>query len=254
MSLSFLGGDPIARVTSGKYEASIIYKDPEKTQKDPHYSKIDLKANMLEPIFDPSRRSVWYVAGRSGSGKSTFAANLAMTFKKLHPKKPIYFVSRTDWMDDPAYKKLKPKQVKLDQSLVDNPILIEKDIEKGSLMIFDDIGTIHDKFIKEEVFHLIKDILEVGRKLQLSLILTSHLINPNEKAFGRVIFNELENLVVFPGGAGHHQISYATENYLGLTKKQTVEFLKQKSRWLLINNNAPAYVMTQHSVYLLDGV
>jgi energy-coupling factor transporter ATP-binding protein EcfA2 len=201
--------------------------------------------------MDPDHRSVWYIAGRSGSGKSTFAAMLLKTFKKLHPKKPIYFFSRTAWKDDPAYEKIKPEQVKIDISLVDKPIIIEKDIEKGAALVFDDIGTIHDKPIREEVYHLISDALEVGRKLDLSVILTSHLINPNEKAFGRTVLNETQNLVLFPHGSTVYQITYVLQKYYGLDKKAIADILKLPSRWVVISQTVPMAIMHEHGLYTI---
>lgn len=253
MSLSFVDGKPIARITTGKYKDSIIYLDSNNQASGEHYAKIDLKANILQPIMDPDNRSIWYIAGMAGSGKSTYAAALAKTFHKLHPKKPIYFFSRTSWENDPAYKKIKPKQVKLDESLVRDPILIESDIEQGSLLIFDDIGTIHNKQIKEEVFHLIKDVMEVGRKMNLSLILTSHLILPNEKPFGRVVLNELQNLVIFPHGSSTYHITYVLKVHFGLDKKNIDTILKLPSRSVTITRTYPLAVMYEHGVYLLSN-
>jgi len=251
MSLSFTDGRPIAKITTGKYKDNIIYLQSDNKASGDHYARVDLKSNTLEPIMDPDQRSVWYIAGMSGSGKSTYAANLAKIYRKLHPKKQIYFFSRTSWEDDPAYSKIKPKQVKLDLTLVNEPILIESDIESGSLLIFDDIGTIHNKQIKEEVFHLIKDVMEVGRKLNLSLILTSHLILPNEKSFGRVVLNELQNLVIFPHGSSVYQITYVLKTYFGLDKKDIDVILKLPSRSVTITRTYPMAILYEHGAYIL---
>jgi len=250
MSLSLTDGTPIARIISGKYKDKLIFIDGDESADGPHYAKIDLKKSKLEPIINPDQRGVYVVGGPSGSGKSTYAAVLAKSFKKIHPKKDIYFFSRTDVKDDPAYKKIKPIQVKIDETILNDPILIE-DIDKGSLLIFDDVNTIHDKKIKGEVLHLIQDVLEVGRKMNLSIIITTHLINPVEKAFARTMLNEVQYLTFFPRGSSAFQIRYVLTSYFGADKKQIDEILKLPSRWVTISKLYPPVIMYDGGCYTL---
>lgn len=251
--LSLVGGkQPMAQIKTGKHKDTIIYIDPDDEAKGEHYAKIDLKANTLQPVMNPEKRSVWYIAAPAGAGKSTFAGQILMTFRKLNPKKPIYFFSRKDWTEDPAYKKVKPKQVMLDQTLVDNPIMLETDIEKGACCVFDDVGTIHDKAIKAEVLHLISDLLEVGRSRGISVVITSHLINSNDRAFTRTVLNELQHLVVFPRGSSRYQITYALDKYFGFTKKQIEEIIKLPSRWISISRDYPPTVMWEHGIMTIE--
>ena len=250
MSLSLTDGTPFARIISGQYKNKLIFIDADETAEGPHYAKIDLKKSKLEPIMNPDQRGVYVVGGPAGAGKSTYAAKLAQSFKKIHPKKDIYFFSRTDVKDDPAYKKIKPIQVKLDESPISDPILIE-DIDKGSLLIFDDVNTIHDKNIKAEVLHLIQDVLEVGRKMNLSIIITTHLINPSEKVFARTMLNEVQYLTFFPRGSSAYQIRYVLQNYFGLDKAQIDVVLKLPSRWVTISKLYPPVVMYDGGCYTL---
>lgn len=249
--LSFVGGHPIARIVTGAHKDSIIYvTDEESDVKGPKYKKIDLKSNRLEPVMDPKMRTVDFIAGPSGSGKSTYSALLAKSFKKQHPKKDVYFFSRTYWEDDPAYKKIKPVQIRLDQKLVDDPLMIE-DIEKGSCVIFDDVNTIHDARIKAEVLHIVKDILEVGRKMDLNIIITSHLISPPERDYARTILNELQTLTFFPKGSSAHHIRYVLGEHFGLSKKEIEEILRLPSRWVSVKRGYPNVVFYQSGAYIL---
>ncbi len=245
--LSFTGGKPIARIISGKNTGKIIYLDSEETEKGPKYAKIDLKGNKLEPLMT---YRVSFVAGPSGSGKSTYAAKLLTSFRKLHPKKDIYFFSRTSVDTDPAYKKIKPIQVTVDQSLVDDPIMIE-DIDKGSCLVFDDVNTIHDKNIKNEVLHIVKDVLEVGRRMELSIIITSHLINPPEKEYARTVLNELQTITIFPRGSSAYQIRYVLKEYFGMDSKQIEQILKIPSRWVTVTRGYPTCVLYDSGAYVL---
>jgi len=221
------------------------YDKPTKTFISPRDSK-------LVPLPDLTDRFVDYIAGPSGSGKSTIASGLATEFKKIFPRKPIYIFSRTDAKNDPAFAKLKPIQISIDDSLLTEPIDITQEIrEGGALMIFDDCGTIQNDKLRKEVEKLMADAMEVGRKLQCSMIITNHLVIPNEKKFARTVLNEMHNLTVFPKSGSAQQIRYALKTYFGLNNKQIDEILALKSRWVRISKSYPQYVLYDKGAYIL---
>lgn len=250
MALSFKSGRAIAQIVSGKHKDEIIYINTDEDPKGPVYQKIDLKNNKLSPILDPEAWNVSYITGPSGSGKSTYAAKLLESYKKNHKKSEIYYFSRTPVVDDPAYAKIKPIQVRIDQSLVDDPILVE-DIERNSMTVFDDISSIHSKTELKEVEHIVIDLLETGRKYKRNVILTNHLINPNNKSFGRTVLNELHSLTFFGKSGASYQINYTLKNYFGLSNKQIDEILKLPSRWVTIFKTFPMVVLYEHGAYVL---
>lgn len=206
----------------------------------------------LIPIADMIARFIEYIAGPSGSGKSTMAANLANRFKIVYPNKPVYIFSRTDAKNDPAFAGLKPIQISIDESLIEDPIDITKEVtEQGCLLIFDDCTTIHNDKIKKEIEKLMADAMEVGRKLNCNMIITSHLVIPNEKKLARTLLNEMTVLTVFPRSGSAQQIRYALRQYFGLDNKQIDNILKLKSRWVRISKTYPQYVLFEHGAYIL---
>jgi hypothetical protein len=206
----------------------------------------------LHPIPDLETRFIEYVAGPSGSGKSTIASELAMQFKNVYPNKPIYIFSRTDCRKDPAFAMLKPIQIAVDESLIDDPIDITQEIsETGCLIIFDDCQTIHNDKIKKEVDKLMVDAMEVGRKLNCNMIITNHLVIPNEKKLARTIMNEMNMLTVFPKSGSAQQIKYTLETYWGMNNKQIKDILAINSRWLRISKNYPQYVLWDNGAKIL---
>lgn len=251
--LNLKDGQPIAKINSGKFKGEVIYLQRDDIDPEDYNGcqKIDLKKNTLSPLLNTDERQVCYVAGPSGSGKTTYAVDLAKTYKKIYPKRDIYLFSRTDYHDDPAYMKLKPIQVTLDDSLVMEPIDIEEEITPGSLIIFDDCNTISDKAVRDAINDLITDIMEVGRKLKIWLILTNHLVNPNEKKFGRTVMNEMQAFTFFPKSGSAYQVKYCLKNYFGMSNKQIDEILDLPSRWVTVLKNYPQCIMYQHGVYLL---
>ena len=142
-------------------------------------------------------------------------------------------------------------QVKIDESLLENPIDIEKDIKKGSLIIFDDCSTVINKKVKEAINNLIIDILEVGRKLGIWVIMTNHLVNPAERKLGRVILNELQTFTFFPRSGSAYQIRYCLKQYFGLSKKQIDAIFELPSRWVTVRRQYPMVVIYQHGAYQL---
>lgn len=210
--------------------------------------KSKYSGNDVFPKFG-SKRSITYVAGASGSGKSFFACRLAKEFKRQHPKSNIYLFSRTPWEDDVSYKGLNPIQIPMNQSLVNEPLDLSE-IESGSMVLFDDTGSHPNKNIRGAVNDLMVEICEIGRKYNIHAIITSHLINPNDKSIGRILMNELTSIVVFPAGS-FHQISYCFKTYLGLTKKQIEQCVDTDSRWICIMKNYPQLLIDDESIRML---
>lgn len=251
--LSLDDGQPIAQIISGKYKGEIIFL--ERGDFDGVNAggcqRIDLKRGKLKTLMNTDERQVCYIAGPSGSGKTTYATNLARSYKKIFPKRDIFLFSRTDCKNDPAYAKLNPLQVKIDETIVESPIDIEKDIKPGSCIIFDDIGTINDDKIRKAVNALAMDIMEVGRKMNLYIIITSHLVNGNDRKFNRTIHNEYQSFTFFPKSGSAYQIKYCLKNYFGLAPPQIKTIMNLPSRWVTVMKNYPQVVLYQHGVYLL---
>lgn len=210
------------------------------------------KGGKLIPLPNFEERFVEYIAGPSGSGKSTAAAQIATQFKTMFPQKPIYIFSRTDAKKDPAFMKLNPIQIDIDESLIQNPLDITQEVtEGGCLMIFDDCNTIHNDKVKKEVDKLMSDAMEVGRKLNCNIIVTNHLVIPNEKKFARTMLNEMNMLTIFPKSGSAQQIKYALKTYYGLNNKQIEKILASPGRWARVSKNYPQYVLHEGGAYIL---
>ena len=83
--------------------------------------------------------------------------------------------------EDESLDEIKPKRFKIDDSSVSNPLDIE-DL-KDSLVIMDDIDVINPKKVKDAVFHILNEILQIGRHFNITCIVTNHY---------RRVFNEPE--------------------------------------------------------------
>lgn len=220
------------------------------------YLSLEKYGGIFEPIPDQSTREINYIAGKSGSGKSSYAGMLINKYLTLNPGKPIYVFSMKD--KDPALDKFKIYRIPINNDLVDNPIDLQKEIptKTGAVILFDDVNpdTIRDTKLKKELDMLKINILEYGRSNNIDLIYTSHLINPTQHNFGRIIMNELHNLITFKNGCSHHQRTYALTNHLGYSKKDSEKISNINSRWTLVSNTYPEYILTEKKCIISGAV
>lgn len=264
--LSFNIGKPIAKIIEGKLKNEIIYLDTDEKCCVKHSKKCErrpcceectelsqkigkeMKINgKLQPIPDITTRSVALVCGPSGSGKSTYASEYLKMYRALFPKNPIYVFSRLD--KDPVIDQLRPYRIKIDEELIENPIDIIQEMH-DCIVLFDDTDTIQDDKLKKIVSKLKNDILETGRHNNIYVIITSHLINGNDKKDTRTMLNECHSLTVFPKSGSSYAITYALKNYFGFNNQLIKRILESDSRWVTINKTYPQYVMTQNEIYI----
>jgi hypothetical protein len=197
------------------------------------------------PDIDPKKRSVYYCAGQSGSGKSFFARGIAETYKKLFPDREVYLISKLNEDETLDKSKIaKPKRISI-QSLVDDPP--ELDEFKDCLIIFDDWDTL-DKPFFGVVHKLIEDLCIMGRHTNTSLLILSHYLTNYSKT--RLILGEAQYLVLYPLATSQKALSYVCAHYGGLDKEDIVG-LKKLGRWVCIHKNYPSYIITAHNAFLL---
>lgn len=268
--LSYKKGRPIAYVIGGYMGTSILYvserdnNEKNNEESSEEYSEesteesseeditfINLPVGKFSPLLNPNERSVSYIAGPSGCGKTTFAINLIKSYAKIHPKKIFYLFSRTEYKQDPAYNGLRANQIMLDETLISDPIDITQELRNGSIILFDDCNTIQNDALKKVIDKLMGDIMEIGRKLDITIIITNHLVIPNEKKIARTIMNELQTLTCFPKCGSAQQITHALKTYFGLNNKQISQILNIPSRWVTVSKTYPMYVLYETGCFIL---
>lgn len=277
------GSRPIAKIKGGRYDGEILFLDSEKDkysdsddsqdkccrckkcskkcQKIPCCKKckmfgtfndyFEINDGTIVPLPKIEERSVDYIAGPSGSGKTTYAVCLAKIYKRLHPEKAFFLFSRTNYQNDPAFQEIRPYQIMIDDSIVQHPIDITKELSAGGLLLFDDCNTVQDDKQKKAIDKLMNDIMEVGRKLNITIIMTNHLVIPNERKVARTIMNEMQTFTFFPQSGSAQQIRYCLKTYFGLSNKQIDQILKIPSRWITLHKNYPMCLLHERGVFLI---
>lgn len=248
-------GRPLCKIEGGKYANMIVsVSDKFASQEEAHDDSLIREFKRLKIPNDSkfqqiqdttTERQIVYITGPSGSGKSTYTRKLIEQFKKKNKDIPIYMFSALP--EDESLDSVQPKRIILDESLIDDPLSI-KDFE-NSIVIFDDIDVLPNKKIREEVYKILNQGLEIGRHHRINMIVTNHL--PTNGKDTRRILNECHQLVYFPHSASG-RIKYLLIDYLGLDKKMISYFKRQNSRYCVIYKNYPQVYQLQHEIGLLN--
>ena len=128
-----------------------------------------------------------------------------------------------------------------------DPIKVDELSE--SICIFDDIDVISEKKIREAVYDVLNQVLEVGRRYKIHCVVTNRL--PTNGKETRRILNDAHTVTYFPHSAGG-KIKYTLEEYVGLDKKQIAYVKKQSSRACTIFKNYPQCYVLEREIGLLN--
>lgn len=232
--------------STDKKRKKIIYVDDKDESMHPF---CEFKCNSdetLQQVFDPNKeRSIFYLTGASGSGKSYYASNLAQQYAKQFPKNDIYLFSAVK--SDPILDKIK-KLMRIDLKKFMEQ---ETDVEdfKDSLCIFDDMDSLADKNIKKKVLALQDRILQEGRHYYISAIITSHLACNGKET--KMILSETHSITFYPLSLQGRNLKYLLEQYMGLNKDQISKIKKLKSRFITFIKSYPQVILSEKEVYVL---
>jgi len=191
-----------------------------------------------------TEREIMYITGASGSGKSTYIAKYCKEYRKLFPKNEIYVFSALN--EDTSLDVIKPKRVKIDQRMIDDPLNV--DDFKDTLTVFDDIDVIGDKKLREAVYQCLNMLLETGRHTKASVCISNHL--PTAGKDTRRVLNEAHSVTYFPQSGNGVSMKRLLVDYLGIDKKTISKIKKMKTRWCTLFKNYPQILMTETCMWL----
>jgi len=260
MSLNFnKDGKRVAVVNGGKYNKKMVYISSEADSGDEDSDndnkisktftsiKLNRDGKFQQTPDNHTEREIIYITGPSGSGKSTYTKNYIQQYKKLYPKNKIYIFSALD--SDESIDELGGNRVIIDDTLITDPIDIDE--FKDSVVVFDDIDVISNKKVRDAVYSLLNQVLEIGRHHKISCCITNHL--PTAGKDTRRILNEAHSVIYFPHSGSMKSLNYLLTDYLGLDKTDIKKIKHSKSRWCCVFKNYPQVIMTERNMYLLSN-
>ena len=226
-------GRPVSKIIGGKYNnkiVSVAVDEEEKEEVNREFTHLTLDEGKFQQIPDTTKnRDILYITAPSGAGKSTYLFSALTEDETIDQLKDI-------------------KRIKVDDTLVSDPLDI-KEFEK-SCVVFDDIDVIGNKHIREAVYKILNQILELGRHHHITCIITNHLATNGKDT--RRILNECGSITYFPSSGSVKGINYLLETYCGLDKKDILKAKKIKSRWITVFKHYPQIMMGEKSIWLLS--
>jgi len=252
--LTFEQGDnhPICIIKEAKdkkLKNKIIYSD-DKSKSIHAFNEMKLKSPEYFQLIPNNKfeRSILYVAGNSGSGKTYFIKKYLLEYKDMYPSNEIYCFSPFD--EDKSFEGIKINHIKIDDELIEDK-LTSKDFE-NSIVIFDDCEAIGDRSLKKEVERIMKDVLTTGRHHRVSACVVFHEIcnGPQTKQ----ILNESSSITFFPLNCGPRILKYLCENYLGLDKAIIQRIKKLKTRACTVIKGYPKILLAERNIFTLTDV
>jgi ABC-type dipeptide/oligopeptide/nickel transport system ATPase component len=195
-------------------------------------------------IPDESReRSILYIVGASGSGKSWYASDFANQYKKQNPNNPIYLMSYVE--SDSSIERVKGiERIKLDEEFLAAD-LSSKDFE-NSLLIMDDCDVITAKAMKLKLRDLLGKILNTGRHDNVSLVYLSHIACGGLET--KPILNEAHAIVFFPQTLSGRARNYLLGQYLNFSRHQIEGIDDIQGRAITVVKSYPMVMVTEKMI------
>lgn len=256
MSFTDKDGIPIAIVKGGQSDKDIVYiEDPNdkksKIMKHKSITQVHCEDGVFEMLPKEDIR-VLYICAASGAGKSTWVSKYVKRYLKQFPKAKVYIFSQLS--KDPVLDDIKnAHRVTLDESLITEPIDIETEIGKGDVIVFDDCSD-NDKELQDAINKLETRLLVHGRKLGIQVLITSHLINPENTKHMRNRLNETQCLVFFPQSGSSAQLVYNLKRQFGYSTRQVESILQIDSRWIACTKTYPNILISEHFITFAKDV
>jgi Sec-independent protein translocase protein TatA len=210
-------------------------------------NEIRITGGKLLPLPNKKVVEKIYVSAPSGAGKSTWCGNWIKEFKKVF-RDDEYFVFSTINRDK-VLDKHDPIRIPLTEDLLVNPIS-PNEVE-NAVVVFDDVDTITNPKIRNNIVGLRDWLLEQGRHFNTRMLMTSHLLM-NYSATRRLL-NEATAVVFFGKCGSTYHIKRFLKQYAGLDKKQIKRILNLPSRWVALYKTYPMYILYEKGAYLLSN-
>lgn len=252
-----------------------------KMKKEDKIKRYEDPTNSIIPVpylnLKDKQRSSVFISGISGTGKSTFAINLIKQYReiflnqhkeerknyieklkkedkpvpKFEPLKevPVFLFTGTS-NKDPLFENLKGCEV-VNINLDPDFVRIEPEMLRHSIVVWDDFENLKSKPLKERTQFLLKQVLEIGRKLQIASIVITH--QTMNYQFTRPIIYESTEFILFPA-TNPNSFRKFCKAYLDLESPQVEKIIEESDSpfdYLLYRKSFPRYLQRSHRIELI---
>lgn len=249
---------PIAKVIGGDLDGKILYIG--KKEKDEEFDGVKIFDNIELPNgrFDwiPETRDnfndVILTAATKGSGKSTMCAELALRMKKIFKlEDDDVILVKKNKMEDPAYAKLNPAVITIDDDFLENPLTCDEISPEHTtkVVILDDLDTIQSKKLETAYLKFQNDLLECGRKYNIYVLIAMHKLCAGVKT--KAVLSEADYFLIFPEGVSS-DFRYCLQRYGDMSLDVIRDLKKMTTRWILFHQHSPKFILTEGMARIFD--
>jgi hypothetical protein len=181
-----------------------------------------------------------FICGKSGSGKTYLGNSLVREKLRLFPEKSLYVFS--PYQEDESFDYgLETKIQRLD-------VEGEYEVEdfKDSVVVFDDCNLLTNAKTLKKMYTLVKGLMSGGRHHATDVFWLSHTLMDGVNT--KYIIGAANYIVIYPqDGAGRQKENFL-KVYGGLASDQIDDILSTDERWVMIHNEYPMFIQTEHEV------
>lgn len=215
-----------------------------------------------------NERDVLYIAGASGSGKTTMANAFIEEYLEMFPDRSVHIYSSVanydrslKSADNPSVEihdinelvgeeqEVEDAKGKIKTILAspwDEPAYILEQLN-NSLVLFDDVFNL-DKSILDRILFILRTLLETGRHSNTSVIITSHILLDGNRT--KMFINEATAVVFFPRSNKSQAMGYL-RRYAGMDEQSAREIVNLKSRWVIYMKCYPNCIIYENGTFLI---
>lgn len=235
----------------GQREGSVAYSDSDKGSESVELEDGYKFCLAPRPVKEKERMTL-FVAGESGSGKSTYVCQYAKRYKTMFPKNSIYLIS---YLDQDATLDANKDIIRLnamEPEFLDECMDMDLKAEFGnSFVIFDDVDSITSKRMKDKIYGLLNKMLRIGRHYNISVAYVGHELYSSHEL--KCILNESQIVVFFPRFLNHKKLKYLLEVYFGLSKEQIHKIRSIRDRSVSFIKGSDKIILSDSQCFLLKN-
>ena len=247
------GKRKIAHIIDGKYDKEGNTKNNVYISDTGEYEEIiigdDEKRRFFPAMLDfeeGEQTSRVYISGMSGSGKSTLGNKIIKEILNREPEKIVYIISPLSNNEKLINEIDENSIIDLDlNSMNAFPLLDEL---SNSIIVFDDIDSYPEERFVKKIYNFVNQVMQAGRKNNIDVIFINHTLQNYRET--KYVIQESNFVIVFPGTGTDIQIENYLKKYGCLDKKTINRILStNNSRWVLVSNIAPRYILSEKELY-----
>ena len=251
---------PIAEIHGGPEDGELLYlhaKDPySKSLKSGFFDEITLKPNQHFEFFPDVREDQTdciTLSGKKGVGKSVLASKLAQKMKEVFnlDDNDVIVVKKSD-IEDKAFKNLNPAYIYANDEFLENPPTLDEITEDGrpKVLILDDLDNIQSNKLKKAVVNFKDELYREGRKFGVMVITCNHRMCSGKDT--KAELTESSYFLFFPAGITS-DFKYCLQKYADLSLDFIRELKHEKSRWVMVHNESPMFILSEKRALIFDG-